>query len=145
MVLLILMSSALFTLSCAEKGKVVHLEEETAGLKKVKVVCEEDIDGEVCREIYIKPVPVVKESLYEKERKETVLKLLRTPPSPVRTPDTVLKVYVLPYTDSEGNFHAGGYMFVVVEDGEWILSEGRREERARKVLTPLEVRKDEGE
>ena len=136
----------LLILSCAQKeGNVVYLD-ETSGLKKVKEVCEEDFDGsEVCREIYVKPVPAVRESLYEKERKETLLKLLRTPPSPVRTPDAVLKVYLLPWTDDEGNFHAGGYVFVVVEEGEWILSEGpEKSEEARKVLTPLKVEKNEG-
>ena len=143
MLFLILTVCVLLLLSCAGKeGKVVELEE--GGLRKVKVICEEDLDGEVCREIYIKPVPVVKESLYERERKEVLLKLLRTLPAPVRTPDKVLKIYVLPYTDSEGNFHAGGYVFVVVEDGEWILSDRPSGEKAKKVLTPLEEGKDEG-
>ena len=149
MKLLLLMTSALFLLSCAGKseGNVVYLEEGDRGfgLKKVKEVCEEDVDGEVCREIYVKPVPVVKESLYEKEKKETLLKLIKKPPAPVRTPDEVLKIYVLPYTDSEGNFHGGEYLFVVVGDGKWLMGDRVEGEEERKVLTPLKKEeKDEG-
>jgi len=133
------MISALFLLSCAGKeGDVVYLEEEAfSSLKKVKEVCEEDVDSVYCREIYIKPVYVRKESLYEKERKRVLLNLLKVPPSPVRTPDEVLKIYILPYTDSKGNFHAGGYIFTVVEDGRWILADEADMGEKPKVLTPL--------
>jgi len=140
---LIIMSFVLLMTGCASKAEVVYLESEDMGrLKKIKEVCEAEGIDEVCKEIYVKVVPVKKESLYEKERKETLLKLLRKPPAPVRTPDEVLKIYVLPYTDAEGNFHAGGYIFTVVKDGEWILSgKGMKEEPLDKVLTPLEDKK----
>ncbi len=147
---LLLTISVFLLLSCAGKneGSVVYLEDDSGsfGLKKVKEICEDDVDGEVCREIYIKPVPVDREGPYEKEKKEVLLKLLSSPPAPVRTPDRVLKVYVLPFTDESGNFHAGGYFFMVVEDGEWILAPGAETKgTGRKILTPLkEERKDEG-
>ncbi len=144
--LLLLMIPVLFSLSCADKkSSVVYLEERSAtGLKKIKEVCETDVDEEVCREIYIKPVPVKTESLYEKEKKKVLLKMLRNLPSPVRTPDEVLKVYILPYTDSRGNFHSGEYVFIVVEDGRWLMGKQVEEKKERKLLIPLKEKKDEG-
>lgn len=145
----LLIGFALTLLGCAGKeNKVVYLDEEGESrwkMKKVSEVCDEDGEFITCKEVYIKPVPVQKESLYEKERKEVLLDLIKNVPAPIRTPDTVLKVYLLPYTDGEGNFYGGGYFFMVVEDGRWLLGgEGEREIKLRKVLTPLKKEGKDG-
>ena len=84
------------------------------------------------------PVQVSREDLYEKEKKETALELLRTPPVPLKIPDKVLRVLVLPWVDEKGDLHAQQYVFVVVEDGEWIIGDYLTEKGKKvKVLTPL--------
>lgn len=85
---------------------------------------------------------VGEESLYEKEVKEKMVKLLREPPSPIKAPDTVLRVLILPYVDKEGNLNAMKYVFLRVEEGRWILGDYLIHKRSGiKLLTPL---KDEG-
>ena len=83
------------------------------------------------------------ENLYEKEKKKTTLELLRTPPAPLKLPDRVLRVLVLPWVDERGDLHAQQYVFVVVEDGEWIIGDYLVEKGRRvKVLTPLKKEKE---
>jgi len=85
------------------------------------------------------------ESLYEKEVKETITKLLQAPPTPVKVPDTILRVLILPYVGEDGSLNAAKYVFVKVEEGRWILGDYLiKERRGIKVLTPLkEERKEE--
>lgn len=60
---------------------------------------------------------------YEKERLEMLRKLLQTPPTPIRVPDTVIRVLILPWVDSEGNLNTSRYVFFRVEEGKWILGD----------------------
>jgi len=78
------------------------------------------------------------ESLYEKEVKDAVVKLLRTPPAPVKTPDKVLRVLILPWVDENGNLNTQKYIFVKVEEGKWILGDYLgKEGEGVKTVTPL--------
>lgn len=82
------------------------------------------------------------ESLYEKEVKETMVKLLQAPPTPVKVPDTILRVLILPYVSEDGSLNTARYVFVKVEEGRWILGDYLLgEKKGIKVLTPL---KEEG-
>ena len=55
----------------------------------------------------------------EKIKKETAL--LKEPVTPVKLPDTIMRVLVLPYVDDKQAFHSSKYIFVKVEEGKWIL------------------------
>jgi len=87
-----------------------------------------------------KPEPAPK-SLYEKEKEKLLLRLVQSPPVPLKEPDKVVMVYVLPWTDDKGNFHAGEYVFLVVEEGRWILEKGSAQKDKVRLLTPLEGKK----
>ncbi len=78
------------------------------------------------------------EGLYEKEIKERIVKLLREPPSPVKVPDTVLRVLILPYVDKDGNLSSAKYVFLKVEEGRWIIGDYLIEDKKGiRLLTPL--------
>lgn len=75
---------------------------------------------------------------YEKERDHLLTKIVKTPPVPMRVPDTVLRVLVLPYVDDSGALTAQNYKFVKVDDGKWILGEYLAKEGGGiRMLTPL--------
>lgn len=133
---------SLSLLGCAQKeGKVVYIPEERDNTVKVEEYCTTDGIDEICiKEIY-KRVYVEKKSEYEKEKEKLLLKLLQNPPTPVKTPDRILMIYVLPWVDKDGNFHAGQYVFVKVEEGQWIFEKSKRKTEKIKLLTPLEDRK----
>ena len=86
-----------------------------------------------------------KESFYEKEVKDTIVKLLKEPPAPVKMPDTILRVLILPYVSDRGSLNASKYVFLKVEEGRWILGDYLIEnKKGVKILTPLKERKSEG-
>lgn len=77
---------------------------------------------------------------YEKERDHLLTKIVKTPPVPMRVPDTVLRVLVLPYVDDSGALTAQSYKFVKVDDGKWILGEYLAKEGGGiHMLTPLKA------
>lgn len=63
------------------------------------------------------------ESLYDKEVQEKILQLLRQEPTPLKVPDTVIRVLILPYVDEKGNLVSQKYIFFRAEEGKWILGE----------------------
>ena len=62
-------------------------------------------------------------SLYEIEKEKKTLDVLKETPTPLRTPDTIIRVLMLPYTDSNNVLHSYYYTFLKVEDGSWILGD----------------------
>ena len=62
-------------------------------------------------------------SLYEIEKEKKTLDVLKETPTPLRTPDTIIRVLMLPYTDSNNVLHSYYYTFVKVEDGSWVLGD----------------------
>ncbi len=80
-----------------------------------------------------------KETSIEKEKKMLVKKLIKSPPTPLKLPDKVLRVLVLPWVDAEGNLHTQEYLFTKVEEGKWIIGNYMlNEKRIPRRLTPLE-------
>ncbi len=80
------------------------------------------------------------DSLYEKERKEFLSETMYSPKIPVKTPDKILRVLVMPYVDEESNLQTENFHFVKVDEGRWILGEylnGQDRSSAPKTLTPL--------
>lgn len=62
-------------------------------------------------------------SLYETEKEKKTLDVLKEAPTPLRTPDTIIRVLMLPYTDSNDVLHGYYYTFLKVEDGSWVLGD----------------------
>ena len=85
------------------------------------------------------------EDFYEREVKERIVSLLREPPAPLKVPDTILRVLILPYVGEGGTLNSARYVFLKVEEGRWILGDYLIEERKGiRLLTPLKGEKDEG-
>ena len=87
--------------------------------------------------------PVEEESItkgfIEEERKEILKKLVKKPPVPLKLPDKILRILVLPWVDKNGNLHTQQYIFVKVEEGKWILGDYLlKEEEITKEIKPLE-------
>jgi hypothetical protein len=80
------------------------------------------------------------DSLYEKERKAFLSQIMYFPKIPVKTPDKILRVLVMPYVDEEMNLQTENFHFVKVDEGRWILGEylnGQDRQSNPKTLTPL--------
>jgi len=130
-----------FLLSCSSKSKVVYIKREPSSIKtKVIKKCEADGTDEYCEKIVIKVVKPKEETLYEKIKKETITELLKNPPAPVKVPDKILRILILPWTDKDGNLHAMKYIFVKVEEGQWILGNYLIFPEKRKFVNPLDTR-----
>ena len=80
------------------------------------------------------------ESLYEKERKEFLRETMHSPKIPVKTPDKILRVLMMPYVDEDMNLQTENFHFVKVDDGRWVVGEylnGQDRSNNAKTLTPL--------
>jgi len=62
-------------------------------------------------------------SLYEIEKERKTIDVLKETPTPLRTPDTIVRVLMLPYTDNNNVLHSFYYTFLKVEDGDWVLGD----------------------
>ncbi len=87
-----------------------------------------------------------KQSVYEEEKKSLLVRLIKNPPTPIKTPEKILRVLILPYVDENKVLHTQHFSFIKVDDGSWILGdyllkEGKMIDRN---LTPLEVEKNGG-
>lgn len=83
-------------------------------------------------------------SIYEREVEEKLTRLLRTEPTPLRVPDAIVRVLILPYVDEGGNLVSQKYVFFRAEEGRWILGEYLLQRgKPIKELKPLEVKEDD--
>lgn len=79
------------------------------------------------------------ESLYQKEVQKRLFELARTIPTPLRVPDNIIRVFVLPYVDEKGNLVSQKYIFFRAEEGKWILGDYLlKKGEPLKELKPLE-------
>lgn len=88
---------------------------------------------------HFKDKVVIVDSLYEKERKSFLSQTMHTPKIPVKTPDKILRVLLMPYIDEDMNLQTENYHFIKVDEGRWILGEylNGQERLSPKTLTPL--------
>jgi len=77
---------------------------------------------------------------FRKEEEEKLIKeLVKKPPVPLKLPDKILRVLILPWVDREGNFHGHEYVFIKVEEGKWIIGNYPvPSEEIEKEIKPLE-------
>jgi hypothetical protein len=85
------------------------------------------------------------EATYRKEKIEKELAILKTAPTPIKAPDTVIRVLILPYVDSNGVLNAAKYTFLTVETGKWIIGDylltPAKTEKIKKPLIDEKIRK----
>jgi hypothetical protein len=62
-------------------------------------------------------------SIYEKEVQEKVVSLLKAPETPLRTPDVITRVLILPYTKEDGTLIMSHYVFAKMKEGKWVLGD----------------------
>lgn len=81
-----------------------------------------------------------KKKAVETEKDNKLAAIINRPVTPLRTPDTILRVLLLPYTDINNVLHSWKYSFVKVDDGKWILSDYLNSTipNSGYFLTPLE-------
>lgn len=58
--------------------------------------------------------------------------------SPVRVPPRLLRIWMAPWEDKEGDVHDHAYLWVTVDTGRWLLDQNRRQiqQAYRPVLAP---------
>lgn len=81
----------------------------------------------------------IKESMYEHKRKKELSKIIETPSIPVKTPDKILRVMMMPYVDKNDILQTSSFLFVKVDEGRWIFGEYLNDSKleASQNLTPL--------
>jgi len=78
-------------------------------------------------------------SIYEKEVQEKVVSLLKAPETPLRTPDVITRVLILPYTKEDGTLIMSHYVFVKMKEGKWVLGDYLvdQQKEENRVIRPL--------
>jgi hypothetical protein len=78
-------------------------------------------------------------SIYEKEVQEKVVSLLKAPETPLRTPDVITRVLILPYTKEDGTLITSHYVFAKMKEGKWVLGDYLidKQKEENKVVRPL--------
>jgi len=56
------------------------------------------------------------------------------PGTPLRLPPRIVRLLVRPYTDSEGDLHQGGYVYLEVDKGRWLFERRGFKERQERIL-----------
>jgi hypothetical protein len=59
----------------------------------------------------------------EEQREQTLLKVLKKPPIPIKAPDKIIRVLFLPYVDKSNILNNYRYSFIKVEEGNWVLGD----------------------
>lgn len=99
-------------------------------------------EEKVLKDIKQEDKQVKQESIYEKDLQKKMLSLLRQEPTPLKVPDKIIRVLVLPYVDDKGNLVSQKYVFFKAEEGKWILGDYLlKKGEPLKELKPLEGKK----
>lgn len=80
-----------------------------------------------------------KKRAVEMEKDNKLSNIINRPVTPLRTPDTILRVLILPYEDNNGVLNGWKYCYVKVDDGKWIMADylNNSVPSTRMTLTPL--------
>jgi hypothetical protein len=74
-----------------------------------------------------------------KEQVEKMSKLLQEEPTPLKMPDTIVRVLFLPYVDENKVLHGQSYKFMKIDEGEWVLGDYMlKPGESIKEVTPLD-------
>ena len=82
-----------------------------------------------------------KKRAVEMEKDNKLSNIINRPVTPLRTPDTILRVLILPYEDDNGVLNGWKYSYVKVDDGKWVMADYLNGSipSSKMTLTPLKV------
>ena len=77
---------------------------------------------------------------FVEERRQQVVEQYITPnlpdkPIPIRTPATVMRIWVAPWEDTDGDLNASGYIYTEIMPRRWVITDGAEEDD--RSLAPL--------
>lgn len=144
----IFMCLAVCLIAGCSKPKITHIApgDDTGRMTVEEVFKDKKIpDEQKIQIMYLKLAEQMERSkrAVETEKDKKLAAIIDRPVTPLRTPDTVLRVLMLPYEDSNGVLNSWKYSFIKVDDGKWVLSDylnGTRP-KAGHMLTPLDKNK----
>lgn len=58
-------------------------------------------------------------------------------PMPIRTPAKVMRIWIAPWEDEEGDLIASGYVYAEIEPRRWQVGQGHQDTTFSRVLEPL--------
>ena len=82
-----------------------------------------------------------KKRAVEMEKDNKLSNIINRPVTPLRTPDTILRVLILPYEDDNGVLNGWKYSYVKVDDGKWVMADylNGSVPSSKMTLTPLKT------
>ncbi len=82
-----------------------------------------------------------KKRAVEMEKDNKLSNIINRPVTPLRTPDTILRVLILPYEDDNGVLNGWKYSYVKVDDGKWVMADYLNGSipSSKMTLTPLKT------
>jgi len=82
---------------------------------------------------------IKKDSIFEVQRKKKLSELIQKPVVPMKTPDFIVRVLSLPYSDDKNILHTQNFQFIKVSEGRWIIGEylNGSSKSSNKLFTPL--------
>lgn len=79
------------------------------------------------------------ESLYGQEQAQLTRNLIKTPPIPIKTPNTILTLLFYPH-DDDGTLIGHFYAFMEINDGKWVVGNYLNKQKdGEKIITPLSL------
>ena len=76
----------------------------------------------------------------QEEQQQTMMKILKKPPIPIKAPDKIIRILFLPYVDKNNILNNYRYSFLKVDEGNWVLGDYLLEPARldKKVFNPLD-------
>lgn len=142
-ILMVFVLSAIIA-GCASSPKIMRIlpAEEVANMMIEDVIKDEKLSVEEKSSIIrMKMLDELerKKKAVETEKDNRLAAIINRPISPLRTPDTILRVLMLPYEDNNGILNSWKYSFIKVDDGKWVIADylNGSNTNTKKNLTPL--------
>lgn len=91
--------------------------------------------------VYLKDAQkkVESNSLYGQEQAQLTRDLIKTPPIPIKTPNTILTLLFYPH-DDDGTLIGHFYAFMEINDGKWVVGNYLNKQKdSEKLITPLSL------
>lgn len=85
-----------------------------------------------------------KKRAVEMEKDNKLSNIINRPVTPLRTPDTILRVLILPYEDDNGVLNGWKYSYIKVDNGKWVMADylSGSIPSSKMTLTPLSAESD---
>lgn len=78
-------------------------------------------------------------SIYTQEQLQLTRDLIKTPPTPIKTPNTILTLLFYPH-DDDGTLIGHFYAFMEINDGKWVVGNYLNKQKdGERIITPLSL------